>query len=179
MEPAGNCDHSRIVGSELELRQECRPSPLASLLFDSGAQTAVRRHSSTNRNLLDASMFRCLYELIHQDIDQGLLEAGAYISLVLLHELRILRHLVTHEVQERCLDTAEAIVEARYMRLRELVFIWVSLLSQPVYDRTSRIAQPHHLRALVECLTDCVIDGLSEDFILERTVYTYNLRVSS
>ena len=124
-------------------------------------------------------MFRSLYQLIHEDIDQGLLEAGAYVSLVLFHELGILGHLVTDEVKERRLDAAETIVEAWDMRLRELVFIRISFLCEPVHNRSSRITQTHHLRAFVESLSHCVVNGLSEDFILQRTVHADNLRVSS
>ena len=175
MEPSGNGDHGCIVGGELEFRQECRPSSLAALLFDTGAQTAVRRHSSTYRDLLDTSMLGSLDQLIHQYVYQCLLEACAYVLLVLLHELGILGHMVAHEVKQRSLYAAEAVVESGDMRLRELVFQRISLLCQTVHDRTSRIAQSHHFRTLVEGLTDSIIYGLTEDLVFKRTVYADNL----
>ena len=43
----------------------------------------------------------------------------------------------------------------------------------------SGIAETHHLGTFVECLAYSVVYGLSEDFILERTVHPDDLRVSS
>ena len=62
-------------------------------------------------------MFSSLYELVHQDVDKSLLEAGADVRLVLLHELRIYRHLIAYKIQQRGLYTAEAVVESWNMRL--------------------------------------------------------------
>ena len=65
------------------------------------------------------------------------------------------------------------------MRLRELELIRISQLSQPVNDRTARITESHHLRTLVKRLTHSIIDGLTENLVLKRTVHTHNLRISS
>ena len=179
MEPAGDCDHRCVVGRELEFRKECGPSSLASFLFDTGAETAVCGYAAADCNLLDTSLFRCLNELVHQYVDERLLEACADVGLVLFHELGIDCHLVADEVKERGLDAAEAIVETLDLRLRKLVLKRVAFLCESVNDRTARIAESHHLRTLVKCLTYSIIDCLSEDLVFERAVDADDLRVSA
>ena len=179
MEPAGDSDHGGVIGCELELRKESGPSSLAALFLDTGTQAAVCRNASSDSYLPDACMLCSLNELVHQDIDESLLETCAYIGLVLLHELRIDGHLVTHEIQQRGLDSAEAVVETRNMRFREFIFQRISFLGKTVYNRSARISEPHHLRTFVKRLTHSVIDGLTENLIFKRAVHTYNLRVTS
>ena len=65
------------------------------------------------------------------------------------------------------------------MRLGELVLQRVSFLGQTVHYRASRIAESHHLGALVKGLTHSVINGLAEDFILKRAVHLHYLRIAS
>ena len=179
MEPTGYGYHCGIVGRELELRQECGPAPLASFLLDPRTESAVCRNASSYGYLLDTRMFSSLYELVHQDVDKSLLEAGADVRLVLLHELRIDRHLIAYKIQQRGLYTAEAVVESWNMRLGELVFQRISFLGKPVHDRAAGIAKSHHLRTLVESLSYCIINSLAEDLIIQRTVHLHDLRVSS
>ena len=62
-------------------------------------------------------MLGCLDELVHKDIDQGLLKTCANVSLVLFHELGIFSHLIAHEIKQRGLDSAETVVETRDVRL--------------------------------------------------------------
>ena len=65
------------------------------------------------------------------------------------------------------------------MRLRELIFERISLLCKTIDDRASGIAQPHHLRTLVKRFAYRVINGLAEDFILQRAVDLDDLRIAS
>ena len=124
-------------------------------------------------------MLGSLDQLVHKDIDKGLLEAGAYIRLVLLHEFRILGHLITYKIQKRGLDSAEAIVETWDMRLGEFVFQRIAFLGKSVHDRSSRVSQAHHLGTFVKGFTHSVIDSLSKDFVFQRAVDTDDLGVAA
>ena len=179
VEPAGYGDHGGVVGGELELREIGVPAALFALLLDAGAQTAVGRDSPADGHFLDTGLPRGLDQLVHQDVYQRLLETGADVLLVLLHEVRILRHLVTDEIKQRSLHTAEAVVKPRNLRLGELEAGRIAELRQPVDHRTARVAEPHHLGALVESLPDSVIDRLAENLVVQRAVHLDNLRVAS
>ena len=65
------------------------------------------------------------------------------------------------------------------MRFGKLIFQRITLFGQPVYYRSARISQSHHLCAFVKCFSHRIIDGLSEYLILQRTVHPYYLRVTA
>ena len=86
-----------------------------------------------------------LYQLVHEDVYERLLEACAYVCLVLLHEFRINCHLVTDKIEKRGLYATETVVKSRNMRLCELVLQWIPLLCKTVHNRSARISEAHHL----------------------------------
>ena len=176
---SGDGDHRGVVGRELELGQIGVPAALAAFGFDAGAKAAVGGHAAADRNLPDPRQLRGLDELVQQDVDQGLLERSAEVLLVLLQELRVLRHLVPDEIQERSLDAAEAVVQAFDVRLGELEAGRVPLLRKPVDDGAAGIAQAQHLGAFVEGLPHRVIDGLAEALEMQRVVHPDDLRVAA
>ena len=55
----------------------------------------------------------------------------------------------------------------------------VSLSGKPVHDRTSRIAESHHLGTFVESLPYGIIRSLSEYLEFQRTVHPDYLRIAS
>ena len=117
---AGYGNHGGIVRSELELRQVRVPATLLALLLDTVSQSAVRRYAASDRYLLDTGLLGSLYQFIQQYVYQCFLETCTDVFLVLLHELRILGHLIPHEIKQGCLDTAETVVQTWNMRLGEL-----------------------------------------------------------
>ena len=97
---SGNRNHSRIVCSKLEFRQIRVPATFLALECDPFAEAAVGRYSAANGNLPYAGLLRRLDELVQQYVNEGFLEAGADILLVLLHEFRVLGNLVPDEVEQ-------------------------------------------------------------------------------
>ena len=176
---ACNGNHSRIVRSKLELRQIRIPATFLALLLDTIPETAVRRNAATNGNLLDTCHLGRLDEFVQQNIYQCFLETCTDILLVLFHEIRILGHLIAHEIKERSLDATETVVQPRDMGLRELETVRITKFCKLVNDRAARIAEAHHLGALVKSLPHSVVDCLTENFIVKRTVHLDYLRVAS
>ena len=58
-------------------------------------------------------------------------------------------------------------------------FLRVALLGKPVNNRPAGIAQPHHLGTFVKSLTNCIVDCLPENLVLQGAVSPHNLGVSS
>ena len=179
MEITCNRNHSGIVRSKLEFRQIHIPSPLPAFFGQSIAQPAVGRDSSAHCHFLYSRLLRRLDQLVHKDFYKRPLESCTDILLVLLHEIRIFGYPVPDKIEQRCLDPAETVVQPRNMRLCKMETVRVALLREPVHHRTSRIAQPHHLGTFVERLSDCIIDGLAENFEFQRTVDPDNLGVAA
>ena len=179
MEPARHGDHGGIVRRELELRQVGAPAALAAFRLDAAPQPAVRGHPAADRDLLDPGLLRRLDELVQQDVDQRLLERGAEVLLVLIEKVRIFRHLVTDEIEQRSLHAAETVVQAFDVRLGELEAVRVALLRQLVDDGPAGITQPQHLGAFVERLPHRVVDGLAEDLEMQRVVHPDNLGIAA
>ncbi len=65
------------------------------------------------------------------------------------------------------------------MRFCKLECLRVTVLSQPVNDRTTGITQPHDLRAFVNGLAGSIVDGLSENLHVIVCVYLYYLTVAA
>ena len=75
--------------------------------------------------------------------------------------------------------TAETVIESWDVRLGELELQRIAFLCKTVNDRAARISESHHLGTFVKGFANRIIDGLSEDFILKRTVNTHNLGIAS
>ena len=58
-------------------------------------------------------------------------------------------------------------------------FLRVALLGKPVNNRPAGITQPHHLGTFVKSLTNCIVDCLPENLVLQGAVNSHNLGVSS
>ena len=175
----GNGDHRGIIRRELEFGKIGIPAALPALGDYTVAKSAVGRNTAANGNLLDAGLLGGLDKLIHQDIDQRLLERSADVLLVILHKRRILGHLVTHEIQQRSLDAAETVVQTGNVRLGELEAQRIPLLGKAVDDRTSGIAEPHHLGTFVESLAHGIVDGLPQDLEIQRGIHLDYLGVAA
>ena len=65
------------------------------------------------------------------------------------------------------------------MRLGELEPVGIAEFSQFVNYRAARIAESHHLGTFVESLAHRIVDGLAENFIVERTVHFHDLGIAS
>ncbi len=65
------------------------------------------------------------------------------------------------------------------MRLRQLEFLSVAILREPVYMRTARIGQTNRLSTLVESLAGSIVYGLTDDFHVKRRTHQDNLRIAS
>ena len=97
---------------------------------------------------------------IHEDINEGLLEARTYIFLVLFHELRIFSHLVTDKIKERSLYPAETVIETGYMRLGEMELFRISTLGETIDHGTAGITEAKHLRTFIERFPDRIVNSL-------------------
>ena len=168
MEIPGDGYHSRIIRSKLEFRQKDVPTAALAFLNHTVSQAAVRRHASAYRDILYARLLGSLDEFVHKDIDKSLLERCADVGLVFLHEFRVESHLVPHEIEKGRLDSAETVIQPRDMRLRESKPVRIPFLSQPVYDRTTRITEPHHLLALVESLAHRIVYRGAQNLEVQR-----------
>ena len=179
MEPARHGNHGGIVRRKLELRQVGVPAALAAFRLYARAQAAVRGHAAADRHLLDPGLLRRLDQFVQQDVDQRLLERCAEVLLVLLQEVRIFRHLVPDEIEQRSLHAAETVIQSFNVRLRELEARRISLLCKPVDNRTAGITQAQHLGTFVERLPHRVVDGLSEDLEMQGVVHPHDLGVAA
>ena len=97
----------------------------------------------------------------------------------MFYEIGIFFHPVSERVQERGFQSAKAIVIARDMRFAEFKGFRITLTRQLVDNRTTWIAQPHHLGTLVDSLSCRIVDSLSQHFHIIIRIHTDNLRVSS
>ena len=93
--------------------------------------------------------------------------------------MRILRHLVPDKVQERSLDPAETVVQARNVGFGEVETVGIAQFGEPVDDRAAGIAQAQHLGALVEGLPHRVVDGLAQDFVFQGARHLNDLGVTA
>ena len=98
---------------------------------------------------------------------------------MMLDEVRIFLHPLTHIIEERGFQSREAVVQSRDVRLRELVGLRITLTRQTVNDRATGITQSHHLRALVDSLTGSIVNGLSQHLHVVVGVHLDNLRVTT
>ena len=108
-----------------------------------------------------------------------MLERGGKVFLVMLHEVGVFFYPVSEVIEERRLKTAETIVESGDVRLAELIRLGVALTRKTVDDRSTGIAQSHHLRAFVYCLACRVVYRLSQHLHVVIGVHLHYLRVSS
>ena len=91
------------------------------------------------------------------------MEGGTEVSLPLFYEVGVLGELVSEGVEEGGLQSTEAVVVAGDIRLAEGEGLRVALVGEAVHHRPARIAKPHDFSALVEGLTRCIIDRLTDD----------------
>ena len=55
----------------------------------------------------------------------------------------------------------------------------ITLTCQTINNRSTRISQSHHLRALVDGLSGCIVDGLSKHLHIVIGIYLHNLRITT
>ena len=142
----------------------------AGVVLDGGTHATVGRYASTDGDGLDARGLDSLAEFVHQDFDDGALQRGGQVGLVLLDEVGILLKGIAQGVEERRLQAAEAVVIAIDMRFGKLEGLVVALGCQAVDDGATGIRQAHDLGALVEGLARGIVDGLSQHLHVTRTI---------
>ena len=118
-------------------------------------------------------------ELLHQNIDNGELERGREVFLVMLDEVGLGLEPIAQVVEKRGFQPRKAVVEARDVRLGKLIGVGIALTGEPVDNRTAGIAQAHHLRTLVDGLAGGIVDGLAENLHIVVGIHLHNLRIST
>ena len=98
---AGHGNHGSVVGRELKFGQEGAPAALFALLDDAVSEARVGRHTACNGDIADARILRCAYQLLEQDFDDGRLQRGTQVGLMLLDEVGVLLHGIAQRVEER------------------------------------------------------------------------------
>ena len=178
-EVSGNAHHGGIVGAELERRDEdLQTAPLPQAL-DFAAQKAVGRNTASYGHLLDTSLFDGLLDLLDQESDDALLYGGTEVGFVVLYKCRVFGKPVAQEIEERCFDSAEAVVVAGYDWGGEMEGVGVALLGQPVYHRAARVAKVHDFGCLVDGFACRIVDSLTQHLDVEMTAEEENLCVSA
>ena len=67
---------------------------------ESVAHATIGRYSASHSHFLDASLLDSLAHLVHQDIDNGLLQRRAEIGLVFLNEIWVLLDGIAQCIEE-------------------------------------------------------------------------------
>jgi len=171
--------HRSVVGGELEGWKENLPMVFLTESGQSLANTTIGRDTSTQSDLTDAGLFDSLLQLVHQDIDNGLLERSTKVILVLFDEIGILLESIAQGIEERGLEAGEGVVEPIDMRLGEFESVGISFVGQAIDDGTSRIAQSHYLGTFIEGFACGIVDGLPDDLHDLVTVDLDDLAVAS
>ena len=74
------------------------------MVVESVAQTIIGAHTSSYSHMLNAGLLDSHAEFLHQNINDGKLNAGSQIVLVLLNKIRISSHPFAQAVEETCLE---------------------------------------------------------------------------
>ena len=129
--------------------------------------------------MLDTCLLDSQAQFLHQDIHDGELQRSRQVFLVMFHEIGVFLHPVTQIVEEGGLESAETVIKTGNIRFGKFIGLGISLTGQFVYDGTTRIAQAHHLRTLVDSLSGCIVDGLAKHFHIIIGIHLHNLGVAS
>lgn len=97
---AGDGNHRGIVGGEDALGDERLEAVTTGIVLDGGTHTAVGRHTAADGDDLDAGGLDGLAELIHQNLDDGALQRGSQVGLVLLDKVGILLECIAQGIKE-------------------------------------------------------------------------------
>ena len=98
---------------------------------------------------------------------------------MMLYEVRVLRNPLAQIIEERGLQSREAVVHPRYMRLSKLVSLRIALARKAVYDRSSRVSQSHDLGTFVYRLPCCIVYRLAEYLHVVISIHLDNLRIAA
>ena len=127
----------------------------------------------------DARLLDGLLQLLHQHVDDGPLQRCGNVLLVFLNKVGVVLHPLLQRVEERRLQSREAVVKSGNVGLGKVESLRVALTCQTVDDWATGVAQPHHLRALVDGLAGSVVDGLPQHLHVVIGVHLDNLRVTA
>ena len=134
------------------------------MLTESITQSVIGRNTSGNSHFLYFILLGGFAQLIHQDIYDGSFQRCRQIRLVMFDEIGVVLHPVAQRVKKRGLKSAETIIQPWNMRFAKREGFRITLPSQLVNNRTTRISQSHHLRAFVNGFTGGIINSLPQNF---------------
>ena len=80
------------------------------------SQSVVSRYASGNSHMLDFRILYGLAEFCHKNVDDSTFERCRKVFLVMFDEIRVSFYPFAQAVQERGLQSAEAVVQPWYMR---------------------------------------------------------------
>ena len=107
--------HRGIVCGVAEFGYIYSPPESPSMIVEGIAQSVVCRHSASYSHMGDACQLDCLTELLHEDVDNGILKTCRQVLLVVLNEIGLLGNPFPEIIEEGGLQSGEAIVKSRYM----------------------------------------------------------------
>ena len=93
----------------------------------------------------DTCLLDSLTKLVHKNVDDGKFKTGCKVVLVMLHKVGIIDNPLSQTVKERCLKTAEAVIEPRDVGLSKGISLGVALTGKAVNNWTTRITKSHNL----------------------------------
>ena len=118
-------------------------------------------------------------QFLHQYVHNGVLKACSQVLLMMLHEVRVFFHPFSQIIEKGSFQAREGVVHPRDVRLSKFVSKRVALACEPVDDRTTGIAESHHLGTFVDSLSGRIVDGLSQHLHVVVSVDLHDLRVAT
>ena len=176
---AGDGDHRGVVGGEDALGDEGAQAVATGIVLDGSTHATVGRDAAANGDGLDAGVLDGAAELVHKYLDDGALQRGGQVSLVLLDEVGVVLERVAQGVQEGRLQSAKTVVVTIHMRFGKFEGLAVALGGQAVDDGATGVGQSHDLGALVKCLARGVVNGLAQHLHVAGGVDLDNLAVAA
>ena len=98
LEVARLADHGCIVGGIGERRDVHLPTMATTKIQQSIAQSAIGTHATCYGYLVDFEVFGSSFELVDEDVDDGLLQRSTKVSFVLLDEIFVFLEMVAEEI---------------------------------------------------------------------------------
>src|SRR6185312_5728187 len=105
-------DHPRVVGAIFKWRDKGVPSFSGGHVEEGCPEPAIGGYTARNAEVPDAGLPCGFSEFVEQDRNDAALDGSANVRQVLVHEARVARAIVPEKIQNRCLEAAEAEIQA-------------------------------------------------------------------
>jgi len=161
-EIAADGDHGRVVGGQIQRREEDIAVVTFREVNHGVAQAGIRRHAARQHQILAIALLESFLHLVGQRFNDGMLDRSRQIMDILVNEVGILLEIVAHEIEERGLQSAEAVIQTWQVRNGKLEALRVSLLRVFVNNGTARVWQSEDLRRFIESFARRIINSAAQ-----------------